>query len=135
MHQLMLPCFYFLFSFPLTGIYIQLKLEQNSEVNRLSISFMFFEIIRTLWKLVYPTFNQKFLAINKTNVLDVVVFFTLFCKVCVAVCVPVWSKETVSERLVSNKKTSSDRDNVALPPSPNTHARAHTRPDSREKHI
>lgn len=82
---------------------------------------MCLEMRKTPRKLVHLSFNQKFPSINKTKALAVLLLlFSLFYSV------RVWSKETMSERLVSHIKT-------ALPPSPNTHT--HTRQPHCRKNI
>lgn len=107
------------FCFLCTGFPVTLKAEQNSNVN-CQYSLCALKCVRPHEKLVHLSFNQKFPSINKTKALAVLLLlFSLFYSV------RVWSKETMSERLVSHIKTSSDRDNAALPPSPNTHT--HTR--------
>lgn len=117
------------FCFLCTGFPVTLKAEQNSNVN-CQYSLCALKCVRPHEKLVHLSFNQKFPSINKTKALAVLLLlFSLFYSV------PVWSKETMSERLVSHIKTSSDRDNAALPPSPNTHTHTHVPASLQKEHI
>ena len=152
----MLPRFYFMLSGTSSAPNRRIHLaEIRTELSRRSLSIfsMFLRNNEDPLEIGLSNFQSKLSRYKFDRKLKtswcLVLLFELIGGVCVSVCVClcvcVWSKETVSERLVSNIKTSSDRDNVALPrlhtqtqTQTHTHTHTHnthTRPDKRGEHF
>ena len=138
----MLPRFYFMLSGTSSAPNRRIHLaEIRTELSRRSLSIfsMFLRNNEDPLEIGLSNFQSKLSRYKFDRKLKtswcLVLLFELIGGVCVSVCVClcvcVWSKETVSERLVSNIKTSSDRDNVALPrlhtqTQTQTHTHTHT---------